>query len=155
MQVRVDAVQRQLGRVLVEGDLVGAVVRGDVDLEVAPDAQGDDHRGQDDQVDPAQAADGQCAPGNPGRHHGQQTGQAHDRDRDSHPRPEGQVAGQPERPGDEEDRCQRPQRPLGPGRGVAVSLAAAPPAGGRGRDGRAARAGQAAGHGAQQTGQPA
>ena len=37
VQVRVDAVQRQLGRVLVERDLVGAVVRGEVYLEVSPD----------------------------------------------------------------------------------------------------------------------
>ena len=130
VQVRVDPVQCQLGRVLVEGDLVGAVVGGDVELETTPHGQGGDDRGQDGQVDLALAAAGQRARGQPGRDDGQQPGQAHQHDRDGQPCRECQVAGQTEGPGDEEDRCQRPQRPLGPGRGFGVSLAAARPAGG-------------------------
>jgi hypothetical protein len=36
VQVRIDAMQGQLRRVLVESDLVSAVVRRDKDLEVTP-----------------------------------------------------------------------------------------------------------------------
>jgi hypothetical protein len=89
VQVGIEAVHGQLRRVLIEGDLVRAVVRGDEHLEIAPQGQRRQHRDEDGPVSLALPAGPHRLIGQPRGNDRQQAGQPEHHHGDGQPRAEG------------------------------------------------------------------